>query len=134
MPTKRDLKELPLEFEIEELAQFLVGRLDDDLGPDEIEELFYKKYEVDLDKFKELVNDLWPLLSIGISPITENAFAGFSDKKNGLWVIKKDIQADFVHSVIHWLGGHEIKQVGKGMERSIEKNGKPEFTITIIKE
>lgn len=120
-------------YEVEELAQFLVGRGDDDLETSEIEQLFYDKYDITLDRFEELLKDLWPLLSIGISPITDKAFAGFSDKKNGLWIVNKNIEGDFVNCIIQWMGGDALKKKDDGYRRDITTGGDIEFEITLIK-
>lgn len=123
----------PDTWEVEELAAHLCDIDSEDR--DEIENAFYERFGIDLEKFQDVVSLLCTTLSFGISPLTDTAFIGFSAKEKGKnierWLIKKDISPGFIGGVIQWLGGDKIKKGSNGFSRTITSKGIPEFDITI---
>jgi hypothetical protein len=117
--------------DVEELA-IKMCKLGEDADTDDIETAFYNKFSVELDAFECILQEIWPMLTIGISPITETAYVGFAD--DTVWLAKKDVSGAFINSVVEWLGGNDIKESGKGMRRDVTKDGKVEFEITIVKD
>ena len=128
MPTKKNIDYM----DIEVLAAHLCGKSEDD-ERDDIEDAFLNKFDVTVEQFEKLIEAMWPLLHLGISPLTETAFIGFSNEKEKLWLMKKDVAKQFVNSVVYWLGGDELRDSGQGRQRDISKGGKVEFEITIVK-
>lgn len=130
---KKQNKDIVDSLEVEELVQFLTKTKSDER--DALENALYEKYEMPFDKFHELIQDLMDALHLGISPLTETPFVGFSKQegKAAVWLMKKDITSEFIAGVIEWLGGPDIKKGGKGMERLITSEGKPEYKIYIVK-
>ena len=128
MPTEKNINYL----EIDVLAAHLVGKTEDDEN-DDIEEAFLQKFDITLEQFENVMEALWPMLNFGISSITETAFVGFSNEKEPVWLIKKDISKQFVNGVVQWLGGtdSDIKKFVMALIREMEKNGKREFNISI---
>lgn len=114
----------------EELASFICGIESED--SDEIDKALFDKFEISFDKFHELLSALMPALCLGISPLTEKAYIGFSkdEKGHGVWLVKKEVDGQFIAAVIGWLGG-PIQKGSKGFERVITANGKPEYKIAI---
>lgn len=117
--------------DVEQLAAAMCG-CNEDEERDEIEASFIQKFDIDLDKFESLLGAMLPMMTIGISPLTEKAYVGFAE--SGAWHLKKDASNEFISSVVEWLGGNEIEQSGKGRQRDVIANGKKEFEITIVKE
>jgi hypothetical protein len=120
-------------WEAEELAAHICECKSDDRS--EIEQAFCDKFQTDLGQFEDILQIMGNMLSFGISPLTEQAFIGFSvaDKKHSRWIIKKEVNASFIAGVIQWLGGQNIKGDVKGYSRTVTNNGKPEYEITIKK-
>lgn len=121
--------------DVEALAAVMCGLNPDvDEGSD-IENAFYEKFGVDTDVFQGLLETLWPMLDFDVSPLTDTPFVGFSEKKQkaATWIMRKDVSRQFINSVIHWLGGDDIKPGDKGMARDITNKGKIEYKITITK-
>lgn len=117
-----------------ELAGILCGITDDD-DAERIEAALYEKYEISFDKFHELLTAMFEKLSLGISPLTDTAFIGFSLQEGnaGRWIIKKEANAEFISGVLQWLGADEITEETKGMQREITSGDIVEFVITIKK-
>ena len=98
----------------------------------EIADAIYEKYDVDFEQYQKIVEDLFDMLDFGVSPLTETAFVGFSNNENGhgVWLLKKEVNQNFINGVIGWLTGNE--KMGNGFSRVITKmDGTPEFEITI---
>lgn len=118
--------------DVEALAAVMCGKTDDDDSSD-IENAFYDKFDITLENFGKVVEVLWPMLDMGISPLTDTPFMGFSNRKEQAWIIKKDITQRFIASVIDWLEGDQLKPGDKGKVREITHKGKLEYKITITK-
>jgi hypothetical protein len=118
--------------DIEMLAGVMCGKTEDD-DHQVIEDAFFEKFDITLEQFENVMEVLWSMLDMGISPLTETPFMGFSNRKEQAWIIKKDITQRFIASVIDWLGGQEIKPGEKGRVREVTTKGKLEYKITITK-
>jgi hypothetical protein len=117
--------------DVEALAAVMCGKTEDD-DHDVIEDAFFEKFDITLEQFENVMGVLWPMLDMGISPLTETPFMGFSNRKEQAWIIKKDITQRFIASVIDWLMGDKT-DIGNGLEREITVLGKPKYKITITK-
>lgn len=115
--------------DVEVLAARMMGVSEDDR--DEIEDAFYSKYEMSLEQFEKVIEDLHPMLAFDISPLTETPSVGYATGNE--WIIKKEIAQQFFSNLVSWLGGNEIKKGHKGFERVVTANGEPVFKITITK-
>jgi hypothetical protein len=121
--------------DIEDLARVVCNCSEDD-EREEIEDAVFRKFDISLEQFESVVEALWPIMDMGISPITDTPFMGFSDKASRAWVIKKDISKQFLASVIQWCGGNDIKKGDSGMSREvnhIKPDGTMAYEITITK-
>lgn len=99
---------------------------------EEIETALYEKYEVSAEQYHNIISDLFDRIDFGISPLTDEAFVGFSNEEKNCWLAKKIVSPQFISGVIQWLtGGEEIKPTDKGFARVITSGGKPEFEISI---
>lgn len=119
-------------FDIEELAAHLCGLPEDgDYDTHEIDEKLAEKYEISLDHFCEIVQDLGELIDLGISPLTEEIFIGFGT--GNMWIAKKKYPK-FINQVLIWMDYEAVKN-GKGQayERDITSGGKPEFKLVLMK-
>ena len=61
--------------------------LEDDI---ELENFLYDHYNIDIESFTELIDDLLPLCDKGISPLTEIAYQGFG--KDNVWLIYRIVK------------------------------------------
>ena len=121
-------------WDVEELAASLCGIDSDDAESDAIQEAFYEKFDIDYCQFEMLMTALFGRLDFAISPLTDEACVGFSTKDKGVWIIKKNVNREFVNGVISWLSENKgPKKFGKGFSRTITLNGKPEYEITITR-
>lgn len=125
--------------DIEEIAAFILGKSDDYEDTSELEDLLVEKYNIDLDNFSELMGKIWPLLGLGISPLTGSVYIGFSDEKAGMWVAKKEFTPMFINTVLNWFISTEkdikyLETPGRGFERPIiGEDGKPQYVLTLKK-
>lgn len=81
--------------DIYELVCHLCG-LNDGADYAEVHEALYEKYEVDMDAFEKIIQDLLPLIDVGISPLTNTRFKGFSKIENGhgFWLARVEVNND----------------------------------------
>ena len=78
--------------DIYELVQHQCG-LDEDADYDAIHESLYEKYEIEMHNLEKIIKDLLPLIDVGVSPITNLRFKGFSvsDGENGFLLVKIEV-------------------------------------------
>lgn len=125
--------------DIEEIAAFIVGKSDDYEDTSELEDLLIDKYNIDLDNFSELMGKIWPLLGLGISPLTGSVYIGLSDNLNNAWIAKREFTPQFISTILNWFLStkEDIKYLetpGHGFERVITgEDGTPQYVITIKK-
>lgn len=100
---------------------------------EEIDEALFDKFNIDLQQFQGILEALFDRIDLGISPLTESAMIGFSEKKGnrGTWLAKKEITGEFISTVLQWLGADEIKPGERGMKREVTNDGKIEYIITV---
>lgn len=115
--------------ELEELANNLIG-YDEDTDQDK-DSLAIEKYFVDYDELLIILKDVTSKVDIGISPLTSEAYIGFSDKENGqgIWLAKIKC-TNFVNCVLEWLGASDADDYNGGY-RDVLHDGKPEFRISV---
>ena len=114
--------------EMEDLAFFLIGKEEED--EDDIQLLFFEKFDIDFNDFWDVMNILWPAIGIGISPINEVCHIGIT--KPGEWVIKRPYNAEFISSIVEWFSVSDLKK-GKGFKRDITNGGILEYEVSIKK-
>lgn len=73
--------------DLEELAMFLTCLPDE--REDEIEDVFFKKYSIDLNQAFDLIKDLLPLCMVSESPLTKKLYQGFAT--NQMWLVKREL-------------------------------------------
>lgn len=120
--------------ESEDLAAALCN-IDSD-ETEKIEGAFFSKYGIELGHAHDLIQDIFQMLSIGISPLTFKPYIGFSkqEKSIGFWLIKRDCEGEFISAVLDWLTeGGEFPEGVNGYTRDITSENVPEFEITIKK-
>lgn len=128
--------ELMADIEQEELAAYLCGiKIDEDNDDyeNDIDSALIDKFDITLEQFREISQAMFKVMNIGISPLTNSAFIGFSDNKAGVWLAKKDVTGEFIGSVIQWACEGTPPKPGKGFEKDITSKGKVEYTITLRK-
>lgn len=62
-------------------------------------------------------------LKLGVSPITNNVFAGRLNKKGTMWTQKVDVTEQFLNCVLQYFK--------EGTEHTVTSNGKPVIKITV---
>lgn len=82
--------------EVYELAAALIGKRDEyeegDITDIDIEESFYEKYEVSVDQFHEIADDLIKFTPSWESPLTHVRMQGFVREKEGIAITKREIK------------------------------------------
>ena len=76
---------------IEELAAHILG-VDVDERWEDLDELLFDEFNIDLEIFENLIEKLMPLCEVGHSPLTGTSYRGFADVKNGFWLEKIEIE------------------------------------------
>lgn len=118
--------------DIEELANKLCGTNHEET--DDIESAVYEKYDIDLGNLTVLVRDLFNLVTLGISPLTNTPLIGFANEKDSFWLMKKDVTNQFIGNVILWLTeGESLDEKPQGFIRTILVDEKPKYDIVIRK-
>ena len=56
----------------------------------ELEDIFYLKFDIDIEQFYKIVECLLPLCNVAKSELTDLWYRGFG--KDGLWLVKEKIQ------------------------------------------
>ncbi len=120
-------------FDIDELAAELCGLDSDKVDVNDIDSALIDKWDITLDQFQNVMKAVWPLLAIGVSPLSEKAQLGFVNKDKTMWIAKGDITLDFVNCVLQWMGVKDMARDGKGMIRTIANNGKAEYEIHLLR-
>ena len=123
------------DFEIEEIAGMICG-IDvdaEDYEQDQLDEPLDRLLGVDFQQFCDVVKALWPLIDLGISPLTNSALIGLLNRKDGIWLAKRDITSQFMGHVIEWgTEGNPPKKMGAGFIKTItDENGIPEYEVTV---
>lgn len=93
------------------------------------------KWQIDMDTFYEIVNGIFKMIDMNVSPLTSTPYVGIS--KGNMWLAKKNIEQQFIHSVITWITeGEDIpKEKGKGFSRLIHsKKNKLDISIVRVNE
>lgn len=122
------------DFEVLELAAHMCNT-DPDGDENEIEQAFYNKFDCDINQFKAILEELWPKLGFGVSPLTQTALVGFLNEKRDMWIAKKEVP-DYINSILVWMSADELTEnkKAKGFERVItDGDQKPLYTLTLKK-
>lgn len=122
------------EFEAQELAGAILGiDEDDDRGveyEEAIEQALFNKYDVTLEDYTTIVQDLMDKLTVACSPITDKVYIGFSEP--GMWLVKKECD-NWIQQVLQWLGGNDTAKSGEEWTKQITAGDKIEYEITLKK-
>lgn len=62
---------------------------EDELEEEELEEILYEHFDMNLDQLEMIVERLIPLCAIDKSPLSGNWYQGFA--KDDMWIIKRKI-------------------------------------------
>lgn len=65
-----------------------ICKVDVDAEWDNLEEILWDEFEIDLGNFERLVNKLLPLCEVGQSPLTGIKSRGFADTKEQCWIMR----------------------------------------------
>ena len=116
--------------EAQEIAEAILKIENNDDDTSLVEEALVEKWNIGLDAFQEITQALCNMINFSVSPLTQTAMVGIST--GNTWLVKKDVDQQFINGVIEWATeGEEIEEGKKGFIRTITLNGKPEFDITI---
>jgi hypothetical protein len=121
------------DYEAQEIADFLLNIENPEEDSEITEEALFNNYGIGLETFTEIVNKLFETLDLGTSPLTNEAFVGFS--KGNQWLAKKSVNSQFIGAIINWCtdGSGEIEEGKRGYVKTITSGGKPKFDITITR-
>lgn len=124
-------KQLLNSVDLEELASALTGSESEE--SEIIFEEFFNKYDIDEEQFAKLMLDLFEMLDMGVSLITNEVYIGFGT--GTVWALKKEITSAFIGGLIQFLlEGGEYDDNGKGFIKTItDEKGKPEYAIVITR-
>lgn len=120
--------------DLEELAAHLCGLQDkDDYDISDLDDGLMEKYDISFEQFEKLMRVLWPMVDLGVSPLTNSVFIGFTHKEgaNGMWLAKRDFTSEFIGNAIQWASEGTPPAVGKTFVKTITVGGKPEFEFHI---
>ena len=116
--------------EAQEIAEAILKIENNDDDTSLVEEALAEKWGIGLDTFQEIAQALCNMINFSVSPLTQTPMVGIST--GNTWLVKKDVDQQFINGVIEWATeGEEIEEGKKGFIRTITLNGKPEFDITI---
>ena len=76
---------------IEELAAHILG-VDVDERWEDLDELLFDEFNIDLNIFENLIEKLMPLCEVGHSPLTSISYRGFADIEKGMWLENIEIE------------------------------------------
>ena len=76
---------------IEELAAHILG-VDVDERWEDLGELLFDEFNIDLNIFENLIEKLMPLCEVGHSPLTGISYRGFADIEKGMWLENIEIE------------------------------------------
>lgn len=119
-----------------EVAAVLCG-IDPDSNADAVEEALANKFEIEPEYFETILQQLFKHLDFGVSPITNQAYVGFTREDTDLdnmkcWMIKKDCKQEFIHSVIGWISENKkLSDEQPELVRTITINGKPTYEVVL---
>lgn len=95
------------------------------------EEALADKYNISLEDFHTIVQKIFNMMDFGLSPLTQTPYVGISEGNR--WIVNKDVNQQFIASLISWATEGNDLAAGEGYARTITCNGQPEYTITIRK-
>ena len=115
--------------DIEMIAQYIAGCLSEETR-DIFDEL-YNKFEIDEENFTNLIEELFKLMTIGYSSLSQEVYIGFG--LDGLWLAKKPIMSKFIGVLLAFMLNDEpLKKEQNGFIRVITNSkGKPEYQLAI---
>ena len=119
-------------FEAAEIADHIlkVDNPDDDITI--TTDACYEAWEIDIVAFHDILNKIFELINVGISPITHRPYVGISD--GNMWLAKKGANGQFIHAMIQWITeGDVIPEKAQGFTKTITLDNKPIYDITISK-
>lgn len=125
-------KEILSYLEIQEVIEAIFNLEEDEKEMDELDEMLNDKWYIDSTIFGEILQSIYDLIGFSVSELTQTAYVGLA--KNDKWLIRKNADQEFIHSVIKWCTeGEEITPDIKGFAKTITNKGIPEYEIIIKK-
>ncbi len=117
------------ELDLETLAAQLTDIESED--PREIYAALSEKYNINEDDFANLIADLFQILHMGYSALTDEIYIGFAGTDT--WHVKKPAKSKFIGTMLAFLLNDEpLKQTKNGMVRIItDKSNKPLYQVVI---
>ena len=77
--------------DIYELIEHIIPSIENtDPDDSELEQSLWENYEISIENFEQLINDLIPFCHIEKSPLTGKWYQGFGTDK--FWIIRREIQ------------------------------------------
>lgn len=76
---------------IEELMAHLLD-VNADENWDDLEYLFYEKYNIDQENFERLINELLPMIEVAKSPLTKQLYKGFANRDKEMWLVRIEVK------------------------------------------
>jgi len=128
---KQKASELKIDYiDILDVVEVVTGTECEDYN--ELENNLLNRYNITVKNYLLIINDLWNLLKIGTSLIDGEPSIGFADKS--MWLLKKDIQKEFINSLILWIGeGRKLKKPNIAFIKDITLKGEVEYQIVLAK-
>lgn len=83
-----------MNWEIYELIEYLAKKsgyceTTDDIPEEDLDDFIQNRYEINLETFSTIINDLLPLCDKGESPLTGKLYQGFGTGR--IWLIKREV-------------------------------------------
>lgn len=100
----------------------------------QIEDKLCEKYSISFIEFCELFNDVTPLLSLAVTPLTGTPYIGYADLENDVWLAKVDLgKSELIGAMVQFMTHLEYPEPFTKSTREIRVDGKPIYRITLEK-
>lgn len=108
--------------DLEDLAVALC-ELNPDMETSEIESAFFEKYGINMEEFHTLMNDIFPLITLDYSPLSNAPYVGIG--KGAEWFIKKECKDTFIRCALEYFQNKNNVIITAG--------GQPKFEVIVKK-
>lgn len=119
-----------------EVAAVICG-INPDSDASTVENAMADKFEMGIEYFEQILQQLFDHIDFGVSPLTQEAFVGFSREEKGqskAWMLKKDCNQEFIHSVIGWISENKkLTEEKSELVKTITSKGKPIYEVVLRK-
>ena len=115
------------DYEILELAGYIC-----DFDESDIEEGLINKYGIDFNSFSELIEKIYDIMILSITPMNSTPVLGFADKENNSLLVKKEINSQFIKCAMDFLCDCDYDNIGKGVAKDIkEPDGSYKYSLQL---